>query len=456
MTGIRYADLVDGASARIAAGAQAVRLRPFDDRDQARVALRDFHAVLDALETHTWTLITPSRLAGLPAATRAEPVVADAIAMVDGIRELVGPDRPHPSMLDLADRDWAQAALHLRGASDLIGVHLDRWGHPRSPDATTLTDPTARDAALVRVGRQLDTLLATETTLGLRCLQAGLHRAEVSRCAPGPGRQPRLRPPPDPGRPRPAHRGRPGRAAADRRTRAHRRPRPARRGPHPADPPARLGADRPPRLLRRHPARPGHHRAHAHRPHRGRPRQRPHRATRPGSRPAARPSLRAAATWRDLLTDLAAYRAPGPADPHIRADVLALRGLLERLAPLDGTEPADPRTPTLLRAARTTTGQLASTGGRVFAQLADHGHVHVHARDLSLDHIGEDPALLTARIAGARSPPPPRDGRPPSTCGTAPRRPAPRAPSPPTAAPTRELDTAHVLTRIPDTGAVQR
>lgn len=90
------------------------------------------------------------------------------------------PGRPGP----------ARAALHLRGASDLLAVHLDHWGHVRSPDATVLGDPGARDAALVRVAGQLDTVLAAEAPLELRCLQAGMSRTEATRWLPdlGPNR----------------------------------------------------------------------------------------------------------------------------------------------------------------------------------------------------------------------------------------------------------------------------
>lgn len=455
MTGIRYADLVDGASIRIAAGAQAVRLRPFDDRDQARAAMRDFHAVLDALETHTWTLITPSRLAGLPATTRSEPVVAGAIAMVDGIRDVVGAERPHPSMLELADRDWAQAALLLRGASDLVGVHLDQWGEPRSPDAAIVRDPLARDSALVRVARQLDTILATETALGLRCIQAGVHRAEVARWLPD--------------------------LAANRAPAQHL----IQSGGEQLDG-SRLDAVRligePPRT-----ADPVEHAEDLLLRIRQRAWELPgdpdysvatlrdlattglmvtaHTAASHGSNLIADPPtlgedcehlMRTAADWRDLRADLGAYRAPGPADPTIRADVLSLRGLLGRIAPLDGAMPTDPRTATLLRAARATVGELATAGGQAFAQLADHGHIHVHARALALDQIGEDADLLSARIAGAQVSAPPVRWR--STVERWDRAAGSSAPdlAAPVSVPSRDHAFIPVLARAPDTGGLQQ
>ncbi|MDO8122667.1 hypothetical protein Q6346_15265 [Isoptericola sp. b490] len=455
MTGIRYADLVDGASIRIAAGARAVRLRPFDDRDEARAALRDFHAVLDALETHTWTLITPSRLAGLPATTRIEPVVAGAIAMVDGIRDVVGAERPHPSMLDLADRDWAQAALRVRGASDLVGVHHDQWGEPRSPDATIVTDPSARDSALVRVARQLDTILATESSLGLRCIQAGVHRAEVSRWLPDlaanrapaqhliqssgeqldGGRLDAVRLIGEP--PRTAD---PVEHAEDLLLRIRQRA-----WELPGDPDYSVATLRD---LATVGLMVTAHTAAAH-----------------GSNLTANPPtlgedcehlMRAAAHWRDLRADLGVYRAPGPADPTIRADVLSLRGLLERLAPLEGRTPTDPRAAVLLRSARATVGELAAAGSQVFTQLADHGHIHIHARDLAPEQIGEDADLLSARIAGTRVSAPPARWR-----ATVERwdRAAGSSNSElgaPVTVPSRDQAFVPVLTRVPYTGGLQR
>ena len=405
MSGITYADLIDGASTRIVTGAQAVRLRRFDDRDQARQALQDFHAVLDALEAHTWALIGPSRLAGISEATRAEPVVADAIGMVTGLRELVGGERPHPSVLALADRDWAQAALHVRGASDLLSVHLDRWGSPRSPDAALLVDPSYRDAALVRVAHQLEAVLSTEVALGLRCLQAGVTRAEVTRWLPGLA---------------------PNRAFARHLTS------PARElpiggeldqlqligEPIRTDDPVMHAADLIHRLrqstwaLRADPdysvatlsdlATTGlaihAHAAAAHGANLTRV---------PASIPDdAVPFADRAATWRELRIELAAYRAPGLAHPQIRADALTLRGLLADLAPLDGATPSDPRTPDLLRAAAHASQEIAATAGDVFRRLATSGHVHLHARLLAPGELGEDAGLITARLASATIPAP--------------------------------------------------
>ncbi|HEY3547807.1 MAG TPA: hypothetical protein VGK17_17175 [Propionicimonas sp.] len=401
MTGTTYADLVTRAGDQIAAGALDVRRRPFDKLDEAQLALRDFHAVLDAIETHTWSLIGPSRLAGISTETRADPVVADAIHMVAGIRELVGADRPHPSMLDVTQRPWRVAALQLRGASDLLGVHLDAWGRQRSPDAPLLGDAAARDGALARVADQLDTLLAAETTLALRCLQTGATKADVTRWLPGL----------DANRAFAQHLNRhapevDGPDTLDGLRLIGEEPR--------TDDPVLHAADLINRLrqatwaLRAEPdysvvtlsdlatAGLAIH-AHAAAAHGSDLTTAP-----PVTTEASLGLVQRARIWRDLRADLTTYRAPGPPHPRIRADVLTLRDVLGHLAPLDGTAPSDARVPPLLLSGTRASQEIARTAGDVLHRLAASGHLHVQGRHLTSDQLGNDGDLITASVTGTR------------------------------------------------------
>ena len=450
MSGITYADLVAGAGQQVTAGTLEVRRRPFDHPDDARQVLRDFHAVLDAIETHTWSLIGPSRLAGISPNTRAEPVVAEAIGMVTGLRKLVGADRPHPSMLDLADRPWTLAALHLRGASDLLAVHLDHWGHPRSLDAARLGDPGARDAALVRIAGQLDTLLAVETTLGLRCLQAGVSKAEVTRWLPGL----------DTNRAFTAHLTSssldvPGASDLDRLRLIGEPLRTADPVLHAADLIHRLRQST--WALRADPdysvitlsdlATAGlaihAHTAAAHGANLTR--------TPPALTEHAAPFAARATTWRDLRADLSVYQATGPADPHIRADVRTLRDLLTHLAPLDGTPPPDPRTTDLLTSATHASEEIAATATDIFRHLTAGGHGRVHARHLTPEQLGEDAALITAKVNGTTVPAPRARWQVTTELWqTAAGRASPRfSPLEQSLAAAHHTEPAHVLTRTP-------
>jgi len=450
VTGITYADLLATAGHHLTTGALQVRQRPFDRPGEARTALQDFHAVLDAIETHTWTLLGPSRLAGISPATRTQPVAAQAIAMVGGLRELVGAERPHPSTLDLADRPWAQGALQVRGASDLLAVHLDARGRQRSPHAATIGDPAARDGALIRLAGHLDTLLATESTLGLRALQAGLSTVEVTRALPGL----------DTNRAFASHLARnPGQSGSAALDRLRLIGEPLR-----TEDPVLLAGDLIHRLRQSTWALGAHPdysvatlsdlataslAIHVHAA-----------ATRganlthnPPTVPKDAAALLArAAIWRDLRTDLAEYQAPGPPDPHIRADVITLRDLLPHLAPLTGTSPTDPRTTDLLHAAVGATEEIATTAADAFRRLAASGHVRIQGRHLTTDQLGTNPTLITAHVTGTTTPAPPVRCRATTNLWSAAAGHADLRFTPveqTIAATHRRTDPAHVLTRTP-------
>ena len=148
-----YADLVTGAAEQIRIGAHELRHDSFWSAEEALSVIGDFHAVLDAIASHTRRLLWPAQIRrvgltshrdGLPPNERA------AIALAAGIEALVGEARPHPSQLTPAATPWLRAALHLRAASDLIATHFHSDGRPRTPDAA-VTDTRALDAGLGRV-----------------------------------------------------------------------------------------------------------------------------------------------------------------------------------------------------------------------------------------------------------------------------------------------------------------
>src|SRR5665648_192256 len=108
-----------GAAEQIRIGAGELRTDRFWSADEALAAIGDFHAVLDAVASHTRRLLWPAQIQrigftshrdGLPPNERA------AIALAAGIEALVGAARPHPSQLSPATTPWLRAALHLRAA----------------------------------------------------------------------------------------------------------------------------------------------------------------------------------------------------------------------------------------------------------------------------------------------------------------------------------------------------
>src|SRR5665647_1889983 len=132
------------AAEQIRIGAGELRTDRFWSADEALAAIGDFHAVLDAVASHTRRLLWPAQIQrigftshrdGLPANERA------AIALAAGIEALVGEARPHPSQLSPATTPWLRAAPPGSGytASCLTSSPSPR--HTR-PSATT-SSPSA-------------------------------------------------------------------------------------------------------------------------------------------------------------------------------------------------------------------------------------------------------------------------------------------------------------------------
>ena len=184
-----YADLLNGAAEQIRIGAGELRTDRFWSADEALAAIGDFHAVLDAVASHTRRLLWPAQIQrigftshrdGLPPNERA------AIALAAGIEALVGAARPHPSQLTPATTPWLGAALHLRAASDLVATHFHPDGSPRTPDASRAS-ARAFDAGLVDLGHLAATILNAEEPLALRALQAEVTTTVITKHLPGLG-----------------------------------------------------------------------------------------------------------------------------------------------------------------------------------------------------------------------------------------------------------------------------
>jgi hypothetical protein len=168
MTPVTYGDLIARAARAVHDGAAQVQHRPFDTTTEALSAMADFHGVLDAVEGHTWAIINPARAAGITSSHWPEPAEIAALGMAAQIRRVTGTLRPHPSLLRPAVGPWGEAARCLRAASDLLAVHRNLDGTPRSPDAGAIEDRAGRAGALARVGDLADAVVAMEDFLALR------------------------------------------------------------------------------------------------------------------------------------------------------------------------------------------------------------------------------------------------------------------------------------------------
>jgi len=396
MNPVTYAGLLDHAAMRIADGALAVRRRRFDTYWEATDVIVDFHESLAALGKHVRTLFGPTRLTEARWWTRQDPVARAALGLDAAILRAVHPDMVHPDLVLHPERPWADAATHLRAASDLLATQFTRSGQHRSPDAALILDTAARATALGRVGQLAGMLLAAEEPLALRAGQAGIPWTQVRRWLP----------------PMPAASTWAAELAtvptAD--TDAVGRVRLIGEEPRSDDPVGELG-DRLHRLRQSAwalAAHPDHsiatlrdlagaalmihaHTAAAHGADLT-------RTTPDPPPPAARPYLARAGAWRAVHVDLTDYLSEAPTDPQIHTDTLALRHLLTDLAPLTGQPPAAGRVRDALTAAAGVTTDLATSSATAFNALASTGHVHQRAASLTREQTGDDVALIRARL----------------------------------------------------------
>ena len=403
MTPAIYRDLIAQATELIEDGRRSTAIR-IDDRDSALSVVTDRHAVLSALEAHVWALIGPGRAAGLRSALHPDPVEAAALHLAATITETIGVERPHPSLLAGPHGAWGRAAQAIRAATDLVSVHHDLAGSPRSPNAHILESTDARDAALAQIAAIALTTASVEDALGLRIGQTGVPWATVRAWLPG--MQHVTLAAQDLARATEAHdlhalpeiglipsRVRTGDVileVSDRLARVRQRAWDLVTSP-----------DRSVATLRDLATIGIAVHAHAAAFHAG--------PTGPASAFVAR-----GRSWQTLGSKLAVLLSPAPHDLVVRADLTALARLLPALAPLSGPGRAHEADPTS-RLTGTTLGgevnlmtEIADHNAQTFAKITRTSTVYVPARALTGDEITDHPELVRARLGGKLAPAPER------------------------------------------------
>jgi hypothetical protein len=413
-----YADLLAGTAKQIRAGAEPLRTDRLWTADEALDAIGDFHAVLDAIASHTRRLLWPAQIRRIGLTSHrdgAPPSERAAIALAAGIETLVGEARPHPSQLDPGTTPWRQAAMGLRAAADLVATHFHFDGRPRTPDAAAI-NTCALDAGLVQLGRLAATVLAAEDPLALRALQAGVRKAVVGKQLPALGRLADL--------------ARDLSAVDDGRSSDTMPPLealPQTWTPIRTDDPVTELGDRMHRLRQATfdmTADPADALAtlrdittigiavHAH------------TAAFHGAQPIAGPEptlcargaealvLRGRA-WQALHRELSRFLTLTPPRATVRDDLIALACLLPTLAPLDAransatlAAQASRRVGASLNGAVATMTDIGEHSAAAFAAIASTGTLRLNARDLPRDLVADDPNLAEAKLRSALIAPP--------------------------------------------------
>ncbi|MCB2175245.1 MAG: hypothetical protein KQH57_05530 [Actinomycetales bacterium] len=413
-----YADLLAGTAEKIRAGAEPLRTDRLWTADEALDTIGDFHALLDAIASHTRRLLWPAQIRRIGLTSHrdgAPPSERAAIALAAGIETLVGEARPHPSQVSPGTRPWRQAALGLRAAADLVATHFHADGRPRTPDAAAI-DTRALDAGLVELGRLAATVLAAEDPLALRALQAGVRKPVVAKQLPGLGRLADL--------------ARDLSAVGDGHVsdaRAQLEALPQTWTPIRTDDPVTELGDRMHRLRQatfEMSADPVDALAtlrdittigiavHAH------------TAAFHGAHPASGPEptlhdrgaealvLRGRA-WQALHRELSCFVTLAPPRATVRDDLVALARVLPTLAPLDArtssatlADSASRRAGASLNGAVATMADIGDHSATAFRALARTGTLRLNARDLPRVLVTEDPDLAGAKLRSALIAPP--------------------------------------------------
>lgn len=413
-----YADLLTSTAEQIRAGAVPLRTDRLWSVGEALDSIGDFHAILDAVASHTRRLLWPAQVRRIGLTSHrdgAPPSERAAMALATEIEALVGEARPHPSQLAPATTAWRQAAMTLRAASDLVGTHFLPDGRPRTPEAAA-TSARSLDAGLVDLGHLTAAILAAEEPLALRALQAGVRKSVVRKQLPGLGRIAALAG--DLGAVDVA-----GVAAA--RVQLEALPQtwtPIRTG----DPITELD-DRMHRLRQTTftmTADPASALAtlrvittigiavHAHTAafHGAEPTTAPEPSLR--GRGAEALVLRGRA-WQALHRELSHFVTLDPPPASVRDDLIALARILPNVAPLGAlgssatrADPASRRVGASLNGAVATMTDIGDHGATAFVNLARSGALRTNARDLPRDLVADDPDLAEAKLRSALIAPP--------------------------------------------------
>ena len=186
MTGrTQYGELMHAAGQHILTASVDLQGLSFKDPAAARRAVTVYLDLLHALGRHGRQLLgSDAGLRGIRAAGNADPrdviaaQLADHLAHV-GLRDLATGKRNLP-----VSSSWAAAGRTVRAATDLLATHRDEgWGW-RSPSAALLEDPSMRAAAFGELAAVTIPVASAATPLGLRVGQAGVDWSEVAGLIP--------------------------------------------------------------------------------------------------------------------------------------------------------------------------------------------------------------------------------------------------------------------------------
>lgn len=188
MTGrTQYGQLVHRAGEQILSANVALETAGFDDVAAAKQAVVAYRDLLHALGRHGYQLLgSDERLRGIRASVNADPRDAAAAQLVDylahvGRRELGGSRRRGVAA------SWRSAAASVRAATDLLATYRDREGGWLTPEAVVLDDAAVRAAGFGELGSLSLPVATAANSLGRRLGEVGFAVRDVHELVPETG-----------------------------------------------------------------------------------------------------------------------------------------------------------------------------------------------------------------------------------------------------------------------------
>lgn len=402
----QYGDLVRQAGQHILAANVALESEGLQTVEAGKQACDAYRDVLHALGGHGKRLFgSDTRLLAIRASVRCDPREAAAARLVDHLAHVGARAFDHPRVQDPVVAAWMHAADSIRAASDLLATHRDAAGNPRTPAAVLLDDLAVRTAGFGELASLTVPVAMSGSSLARRLQELGMSAVTIDDLVPEtrPLREAAFE------ARRLANLGGVGLPLAEMQV--------ARPGIRRRDPLAEL-EDRVDRL----------HRLAWQLPREdwvglcnladlaaagvflnergaGGVRRRidadPVAAADLSNRRLLGVFERTAEAWREVHMELRKLRTMTPALPGLRADVLAVRALLDDVAA--GTAPARDWQDVVLRGA-VRFGEVSAWSLEVFEHQVKQSRVLIPGRFLTGNQVSDSPRLVRIKLKGTLAP----------------------------------------------------
>lgn len=188
MTGrTQYGQLMFKAGQQILSAGVALETAAFVDAAAAKQAVVAYRDLLHALGRHGRQLVgSDARLRGIRASLNADPRDAAAGQLVQHLAHVGQRDLGTSRRRGVA-ASWRSAAASVRAATDLLATYRDHDGRWLSPEAAVLDDAAVRAAGFGELGRLSLPVATAANSLGRRLGEVGFAVRDVHELVPETG-----------------------------------------------------------------------------------------------------------------------------------------------------------------------------------------------------------------------------------------------------------------------------